>query len=186
MFRRMRNTNLRQFGLVVTLFMVVWGTNLQAAWFMKFDGVDGESTAVGHEGEVEIDAISWGVVNTPVVGTGGTGKAVAQDLAFATRMSKASPQLMLACCTGQHIPTVTLVAERSSAGGAPARYLKITLTDVIVSSYQTGGSSGDVVPTDQISLNFSKIIVHYKDQKADGTLAAGTPVGYDLKKLEAI
>ena len=35
--------------------------------------------------------------------------------------------------------------------------MKVTMSDVLVSSFQTGGSAGgDVVPTDQISLNFAE------------------------------
>jgi type VI secretion system secreted protein Hcp len=56
------------------------------------------------------------------------------------------------------------------------------MNDVLISSYQTGGSEGaDVVPTDQVSFNFAKIDVMYKPQKADGSLDAGIHFKYDLK-----
>ena len=49
-------------------------------------------------------------------------------------------------------------------------------------SYQTGGSGhGDIVPTDQISMNFAKIEISYKPQKPDGTLGAATIAGWDVK-----
>ena len=52
---------------------------------------------------------------------------------------------------------------------------------MLVSSYQTGGSQGDVLPIDQVSMNFSKIEMEYKAQKPDGTLDAPTKAGWDLK-----
>jgi type VI secretion system secreted protein Hcp len=56
------------------------------------------------------------------------------------------------------------------------------MTDLLVSSFQTGGSGhGDIVPTDQISLNYSKIEYEYKAQKADGTLDGAIKAGWDLK-----
>jgi type VI secretion system secreted protein Hcp len=58
---------------------------------------------------------------------------------------------------------------------------------LLVSSYQTGGSSAsDIVPTDQFSLNFSKIEFEYKEQKADGTLAGPVKAGWDLKQNKAV
>ena len=59
--------------------------------------------------------------------------------------------------------------------------MKITLSDVLVSSYQTGGSAGDIIPTDQASLNFAKIEFEYKEQKADGSLGGPIKGNYDLK-----
>ena len=41
-------------------------------------------------------------------------------------------------------------------------YLYIKLKPVYITSYQTGGSSGDVVPTDQFSLNFGAVKFEYK------------------------
>jgi type VI secretion system secreted protein Hcp len=43
-----------------------------------------------------------------------------------------------------------------------------------------------VIPSDQISLNFSKIEFEYKEQKADGTLAGAVKAGYDLKAYKKV
>jgi type VI secretion system secreted protein Hcp len=61
-------------------------------------------------------------------------------------------------------------------------YYIITLTDVIVSSYQQSGVSEDQVPTESISFNFAKIKVEYKPRNADGTLGAPVSAGWDLKE----
>ncbi len=56
------------------------------------------------------------------------------------------------------------------------------MTDVLVSSYQTGGSGQSaIIPTEQISLNFAAIEMEYRAQKADGTLDAPVKTGYDRK-----
>ena len=128
--------------------------------FLKIDGIKGESTDKGHPDEIEIDSFSWGVSNTGSVssgGGGGAGKAVNQDFSFSTGLSKASPNLMLACATGRHFPSATLTCRK--AGGNQVEFLKIKLTDVLVSSYEIGGSPhGDAaVPEDSFSLNFAKI-----------------------------
>ena len=56
------------------------------------------------------------------------------------------------------------------------------MTDTMVSSYQTGGSAGSaIIPSEQISLGFSKIEVKYKEQKPDGTLGGEVVGGWDVK-----
>jgi type VI secretion system secreted protein Hcp len=86
---------------------------------------------------------------------------------------------MLACATGDHIASATLVCRK--AGGGQQEYLTIKFTDLLISSYQTGGSAGDVVPVDQISFNYTKIEFEYKPQDEKGAVGAPIKAGYDLK-----
>lgn len=156
-------------------------------YFLKLDGIDGESTDSKHKGEIDIESWSWGETNAGThagQGGGGAGKVQMQDFHFVMRVSKASPKLMLACATGEHIKKAVLICRK--AGKEQQEYLKVTMSDLLVSSYQTGGSSGNVVPTDQVSLNFSKIEYEYKEQKADGTLGGTTKGGYNLKENKAV
>lgn len=156
----------------------------QVDYFLKIDGIEGESTDNRHKGEIEILSWSWGESNTGVMSHaatgGGAGKVSMQDFHFTAVMSKASPSLFLKCATGEHIKQAVLTARK--AGGDQQDYLKITLTDVLISSYQIGGSNGDGgIPIDQFSLNFAKIEFEYRPQKADGGLDAPIKAGYDLK-----
>jgi type VI secretion system secreted protein Hcp len=151
-------------------------------YFLKLQGVDGESTDSKHKAEIDIESWSWGATQSGAHGFGGgggAGKVQMQDFHFTMRVNKASPKLMLACATGEHIKEAILTCRK--AGKEQQEYLKIKFSDLLVSSYQTGGSAGDVIPMDQISLNFSKIELEYKEQKPDGTLGGATKAGYDLK-----
>jgi len=154
-----------------------------ADYFLKLDGVEGEAQDSKHKGEIDLESWSWGETQTGTHvagGGGGAGKVAMQDFHFVMRVNKASPKLMLACATGQHIKEGILICRK--AGKEQQEFLKVKFTDLLVSSYQTGGSAnGDVVPLDQISLNFAKIEVEYKEQKADGTLGGAVKAGYDLK-----
>lgn len=157
-------------------------------FFLKLDGVDGESKVAGFENQIQIDSWSWGETNSGTGASGGghgAGKVVMQDFHFVMGMNKSSPKMLLACATGEHIRTATLCCRK--AGGKQETFLKIKFEDVLVSSYQTGCSShGGTSPTDQISLNFAKIVVDYKEQKQDGTLGGTTSAGYDLKKNQKV
>jgi type VI secretion system secreted protein Hcp len=82
-----------------------------------------------------------------------------QDFHFTMQVSKASPDLMLACATGKHLREATLTA-RKAGGDRAADFLKIKLTDILVSSYQTDGNTQDKdvpLPVDRVALNFAKI-----------------------------
>jgi type VI secretion system secreted protein Hcp len=155
---------------IVALTLVISTASSVAAYYLKIDGIDGESTAPGHVGEIEILSFSWGVArardtNAPTLG----------DLKIEARVNKATPKLMLACASGEHIPKATLTCRKAGSSTDGGGYYVITFSDLIVSSFQTGGSSGsagDVVPLDQISLNFTKIEMKYEPQDA-----AGNPTG---------
>lgn len=154
-----------------------------ADYFLKVDGVEGESTDSKHKGEIDLESWSWGETQRGTHvggGGGGAGKVSMQDFHFVMRVNKASPKLMLACANGQHIKEAILTCRK--AGKEQQEFLKVKFTDLLVSSYQTGGSAnGDVVPLDQVSVNFAKIEFEYKEQKADGTLGGAVKAGYDLK-----
>lgn len=157
-----------------------------ADYFLKIEGVDGESTDAKHKGQIEIDSFSWGVSNSGSMaagGGGGAGKASFSDLHFTKTVDKSSPKLMEAVATGEHLRSVDLVVRK--AGGEQLEYYKIELQDVVISGYSTTGSSGEA-PTESISLNFSKIVFEYTPQNADGTAAAPLKVGYDVKAATKI
>ena len=152
-------------------------------YFLKIDGIDGEAQDKTHKNEIQLESWSFGATQsgTAAVGMGmGAGKVQMGDFHFVMRSNKASPKLFLACADGEHIKKAVLTCRK--AGKEQQEYLKFTFTECLVSSYQTGGSShSDVLPLDQISLNFGKIEFEYKEQKADGTLGGAVKSGYDLK-----
>jgi type VI secretion system secreted protein Hcp len=65
-------------------------------------------------------------------------------------------------------------------------FVKITLSNIIVSGFEQGGSAlTEKLPTDQISFNFEKIQYEYKEQRADGSLGDTTAASWDLNKNSA-
>ena len=107
-----------------------------------------------------------------------------QDLVVSMVVSKASPKLMLGCATGKHYKDAVLTARK--AGKAQQEFLVFKFKDVIVTSYQTGGSAEGDVPVDQASLGFSTIQMEYKPQKSDGSLDTAVKAGWDLKQNKPI
>ena len=152
--------------------------------FAKIGDIKGESQDDKHKDEIDVLSYSWGVTQTGSFafgGGGGAGKAQFNDFNFTTNTSKASPVLFLACASGEHIKEATITVRK--AGKGQQEYLILKMTDVLVSSYQTGGSGqSESNPTESLSMAFAKIEFTYKPQKEDGSLEAGITTGWDLKK----
>ncbi|MFZ4573563.1 MAG: Hcp family type VI secretion system effector [Phycisphaerales bacterium] len=145
--------------------------------FIKIDGITGEAEDHKHKGEIEVISYNFGVAQTgtSAAGTGaGSGKCELKNLAFSKKIDKSSPVLFQKSATGEHIPTALLVVRK--AGGTQLEFVKVKMTDVVVSKFDTGGAgAGDDIPTENVELNFTQIEFEYQAQDAKGA-AAGGPV----------
>ena len=154
----------------------------QVDYFLKLDGIEGESTDEKHAKEIELESWSFGATNAGSFssgGGGGTGKVSMNDFHIVKKTDKASAKLLTACCVGEHLKTATLVCRK--AGKEQQEFLTIVLSPLLVSSYQSGGSAGsDVIPMEQVSFNFGKIEYKYKEQKPDGSLGGEVVGGWDI------
>jgi type VI secretion system secreted protein Hcp len=75
---------------------------------------------------------------------------------------------------------VTLFARK--AGTEQQDYLKIRLSDVVISSYEQSGSSGTGdAPVEQVSCSFTRIEMEYRPMNAGGSLGNPVKAGFDLK-----
>jgi type VI secretion system secreted protein Hcp len=150
-------------------------------YFLKIEGIQGESQDAKHKDEIQLESWSWGETQAGTMkagGGGGAGKVDMQDFHFVMAVNKATPKLILACASGDHIKKATLTCRK--AGKTQQEFLVYNFSDVLVSSYQTGGSSE--IPLEQVSLNYTKMEVEYKAQKADGSLDGPIKAGWDLKQ----
>jgi type VI secretion system secreted protein Hcp len=149
--------------------------------FAKIGDIKGESLDDKHKDEVEVLSWSWGVTQSGSIATGsggGTGKASFSDLHFTHYIDKASPVLLKACATGEHIKDATITARK--AGKGQQEYLIIKMNDILITSVQPSGS-GHEVGVESITLQCSKVDMEYKPQKPDGSLDAGLHFKYDIK-----
>jgi type VI secretion system secreted protein Hcp len=155
--------------------------------FLKLDGIKGESQDHKHKDEIHIESFSWGMSQTGAHGTGGgggAGKVAVHDISVSKNFDKSSTDLMLYCASGKHIPEGLITVRK--AGDKPLEYLKIKLTDILISSVQESGhGSGDLL-SESLSLNFAKFQVDYQEQKADGSGTPAGNMGWDIKKNEKV
>jgi type VI secretion system secreted protein Hcp len=148
--------------------------------FARIGDIKGESLDDQHRDEIEVFSWSWGVTQTGSMahgGGGGSGKAMFQDFTFTHNVDKASPFLMKACATGEHIKEATITMRK--VGENPQDFMIITMSDILITSAaESGASEGG---TESVSLRCAKVDLEYKPQLADGSLDAGIHFKYDIK-----
>ena len=150
--------------------------------FAKIGDIKGESLDDKHKDEVEVLSWSWGVTQTGTMahgGGGGEGKASFNDFNFTHHIDKASPVLLKACATGEHIKEATITVRK--AGKGQQEFLIIKMNDIII-THVAPSAAGDGIPTaESVALQCAKVDLEYKPQKADGSLDAGLHFKYDIK-----
>jgi type VI secretion system secreted protein Hcp len=154
-------------------------------FFLKIDGIEGESSDAKHKNEIDVLSWSWGATQTGTMsygGGGGAGVVNMKDFQFSMRMNKATPKLMQAVAGGDHIKKAVFVARK--AGKEQQEYMKITFTDVMITRYETGGATEE--PVDNIELNFAQIEMAYMPQDSKGNLGAAIPFGWNLKEKKKV
>ncbi len=159
--------------------------------FLKLTDIKGESNDSKHKGDIDLLSFSFGVTQPGTSahgGGGGAGKSTVSDFHFVHHIDQASPVLFQKCATGEHLKDGVITLRK--AGGTQLEYLKIKLTDILISSVQPGVNlhkdSSDI-PQEQVSLNFAKIEIDYQPQGADGK-AQGGPIhgGWDVKANQKV
>lgn len=163
--------------------------NLKTPFFLRIDGIEGESQVAHHEGEIDIRSWSW-EENQSGTSSVGAGRVSMQDFKFSMFVNKATPKLIVACASGTRIKEAVLSCHK--AIGDSQIYLQYKFFDLIISSYKTGVANAgspdklDLMPLEEITFNYSRIEVEYRQQQEDGTLGGVVCSGWDLKKNQRV
>ena len=158
----------------------------QSDYYLKLDGIDGESASGAHPGTIQIESWSWGMSNAGSASMGGgmgSGKVSYSDLSIMHHVGKASPKLFEACAGGKHIPNAELFTQtqtRPPAGKTVTDTYRIRMQDVVCTSLQQTGTGSDF-PTESVSFTYAKIEVSYYDQASKTWNTAGWDIAANKK-----
>ena len=159
---------------------------MAASIFARIGTIKGESRDARHKDEIEVLSWAWGLSQSGSPGHGGgggAGKVSFEAFTFTHHVDKASPSLMKACATGNHLKDATITVRK--AGKGQLEYLVITMADVLVTSVSTSVTADGDSTFESVGLTFAKVDLEYKPQKPDGSLDAGVHFAYDLKANKA-
>lgn len=161
-------------GVVATGMLATTTAVAASDIFLKITNVVGESQDDKHKGDIDVMSWSWGQSAGDAKVKKGTLPAMCiQDLHFVKRTDSASPALIMLGVTGQTAPDAVLTVRKS--GGSKLEFLTLKMTNVSVSSYQTGGSDAATEPFDQVTLHFETMRGEYRVQREDGSLGQIIP-----------
>lgn len=152
--------------------------------FLKLENnIVGESQDDKHKDWIDILEWNWEMTQsgTTHMGMGGGGgKVNVEDIYITKYVDKATHDLIKRCCSGEHISKGQLVV-RKSGGAAPVDYLKIDLEDIMITSYQTGGSKDGLDRVQEhLTLNFRRFQVTYTLQQEDGLSGPENVAGWEI------
>ena len=141
------------------------------AGFAKYDGVDGESLDMNHQGWIDVLAFDWAATNGESDGSSRRRSVPDIDnFNIVLVYEKAAVKLQEGLLRGKVFPQLT-VELTATYGGARTTYLAYELTNVMVTSYQinASGSEDDGPPIVAVANSFEEIKVTYTEYDPAGT-----------------
>lgn len=116
----------------------------------------------------------------------GAGKVAFNPFTISRKVDLASPMFFQMACSGKTFKRVSLGLRKSSGGEAAGTFfLRFDFKLVAVKSMKW--SHGDESPTEDMEFEYGGLIVHYAQQKADGSFTQITPGGWNkIKNIQDI
>ena len=168
--------------IVAFTFAVGVRAQAQINVYLKIDNIQGDSTVRNHENEIIATGCSFKIDQVGMTAwagpTGGAAKSAATPIMLKKLVDKSSPQLFISSLLGTNLRTVTLTFSRPSGGGE-VDFLKITLTNALVTSYALNSEVGDQAG-EVLSLGYQTITFKYTPLNGNGSLGTPVSVGFDL------
>jgi type VI secretion system secreted protein Hcp len=148
-------------------------------YFLKLDGIEGESVDTGHKKEIMVLQWSWGASNISSVGSSGgsgAGKVNPSEFSVITYFDKATPKFWKSICRGTHIATGTMSAVKAGTPeGKP--YLTVDFKEIFVTGLQMSGTNE--TPSVNLQFTYNECKIEYSQQDGKGNLTSTGAVTYN-------
>lgn len=151
-------------------------------YFLKIDGIQGESQDSKHKDEIDVTSWAWGLSNSGSAssgGGGGAGKASFQDFAWTQGMDTSIVPIFLGVATGEHIKNARLDVVKGG-GKDPGPFFQMIFDKVLLTQLQLSGKEAG--QSAAASLDFGKVTLRYRAQKSDGTYFPWIEGAFDVTK----
>jgi type VI secretion system secreted protein Hcp len=145
----------------------------QADYFLKLEGIKGESQDEKHRDEIELLSASFGVISTGLAGPGAganrPGKI--QDIVITKHSDRSSTALMQFAINGKPIKKGK-ITFRKAGEPDPLEYMTIEMENIIITSVSVQTDAKGRA-TEAITLSFTKMTVTYIPQGTTGGPGGG-------------
>jgi type VI secretion system secreted protein Hcp len=145
-------------------------------YFLKIDGVSGESVVGLTKDAIAVNDYSFGIENPAGIGTStggaGTGKAKFDELKISKAVDSTSPVLMQKLATGAPIPGMELVVRRTTATPtASPYYIRYSFQPVFITRQEHSGSAGDDTPSESLTFQYGAMRMNVTRQDPKGSVS---------------
>lgn len=151
-------------------------------FFLKIDGIDGQSEDKGHSKWVELINFKFGATQNVTIQRGAdvSGRGQFEAFEFKHPVDAATPKLLQFCMSGQKIPKVELSVCRAIAG-AQTEVLNVKLENVKIASAVISGEEKDGVvdPVEVVKLVYGKANWKVVPIKADNSKGGAIETKFD-------
>lgn len=157
--------------------------------FIWIDSIPGESKDAAHSNWIEVSAYNLAAsqaVSRTASSAGGAlaGRVYLSDFSIVKLVDCATPKLLQACCSGQHIKKIILSMNR--AGGDKQKFMEVIFEEVIVSGVSTGNlfdREHSAFPEEIIRFDYAKVSMVYSQQsRVTGLTVGQVTAGWDRTK----
>ena len=147
--------------------------------YLRLDGIKGQTTAQGFEGQIEVASFSHSVVRPLALATGSTGAQVGppelSEITLTKVTDASSVPLLKAFFLGKPIATGRISFTRTDHENLIA-YLSLDLANAWITSIATSSDEG--LPVEQLSLAADRLTWSFDDPLDQNPAAT---VGFDLR-----
>ena len=155
--------------------------------YMKYDTIQGDATAEGHEKWIELNSCQWGI-----------GRGISSPTGGSNDRESSAPSVSEVVVTKNTDVSSTKVLNEGYQGegkdvqidfcktdkGKLEVYLTITMNNTMISGYSL--SSGGDRPTESLSLNFTKVEFKNTNMGAAGDTGSPDSITYDLALAKVV
>lgn len=148
--------------------------------YLKLEGTNGEATATGHAGEVELRSFGFKITRNVT-----SNAAPSYGSVRLTKLAdKATPVLLLRLLDGKTIPYARVTFVKQTPKG-PVDYMTLKMARIKVSAVESGGEA-EPAQLERVSLEPERFLVTYRPVDAQGNLADPVRGGVDRTTTETL
>jgi type VI secretion system secreted protein Hcp len=153
---------------------------------LEIKDIKGNCTVDKYLGQIIVNSFNHSVsipLQGDVANTERTaGRPHFSEMSFSKMSDISTPAIYTACSQGKKLGDAKIHIGRIE-NGVYMSVMEYVLTNAMVSSISTGGGGG--IPSDSLSLNFTKIKMDFTQQNSDSTKKGNSSFGWDLETCKA-
>lgn len=159
------------------------------AIYLKYDGVPGNVTTKGFEGQIEIHSLGYGSGRVMSMSkrsdvNRGHAEPFVSEISLSKQWDDVASSKLLEDSFAGVADKKALITFTTTSKNVVLGYLTIELEKTVVSDYSFGGSGSDSQPQESFKLNYTKITVTPYEVK-DGKATKKDVVTYSLPQMQA-